>query len=99
MNCHGNNNKKGHKGPMSHMLMMLLCCAAPIIVLMLLPLLKVMGIGSGANSVLSSLSVLICPIMMFGMMFMMMKGQNGKKDTNGHCCNHSEEESKTKVIE
>jgi hypothetical protein len=88
MNCHGNNqdNKNnGHKGHMSHMFMMILCCGAPILILSLLPILRGFGLSSGAGSVLTGLSTLICPIMMFGMMFMMMKGQKGG-DKKENCC-------------
>lgn len=105
MNCHGNNDNNGkglngHKGPMSHMLMMFLCCAAPILLLLLLPLLRKIGIGSGANSILSNLAVLICPIMMIGMMIMMMmKGQKGGEDSHNHCTQNSSQEQVKKLDE
>ena len=83
MNCHGShdennenneNNNKGHKG---HMLMMLVCCGAPLLLFLVLPLLRG-GYASGTGGFLPLLISLICPIMMIGMMFMMMRG-NGNK--------------------
>ncbi len=84
MNCHGNhneNNGEGHKhGFMKHSFMMILCCAAPIIVLLVLSLLKVTN--STSRGILTTLSSLICPIMMIGMIPMML---GSKKDKQKNC--------------
>lgn len=87
MNCHGNQNEnnvnneeKGHKGHKSHMLIMLVCCGAPILLFLVLPLLRGAGYASGATGFLPGLISLICPIMMMGMMFMMMKGNGNKTE-------------------
>jgi hypothetical protein len=85
MNCHGNKDNNGHKGHISHMLMMLLCCGAPVLLLLLLPLLRGLGLSSGASSRLTGLSSLICPVMMLGMMFMMMRGR-GRGESKDNCC-------------
>ena len=72
MNCHNNNNNENNKkGFLKHGLMMMLCCLLPVILVSLLPILGFKALA------LSSLSSLLCPIMMIGMMFMM--GRNHKK--------------------
>lgn len=81
------------------MLMMILCCAAPVILLLLLPLLKTIGIGTGANGILSYLAILICPIMMGGMMIMMMKDQKGGEDNHNHCTQNRPQEHVKKLDE
>jgi len=87
MNCHGNqdennvnNEERGHKGHKSHMLMMLVCCGAPLLLFLVLPLLRGAGYASGATGFLPVLLSLICPVMMMGMMFMMMKGNGNKTE-------------------
>ncbi|WP_040907954.1 hypothetical protein [Youngiibacter fragilis] len=87
MNCHGNQDEdnvnseeKGHKGHKSHMLMMLVCCGAPLLLFLVLPLLRGAGYASGTTGFLPLLVSLICPIMMVGMMFMMMKGSGNKTE-------------------
>lgn len=87
MNCHGNqdennvnNEEKGHKGHKSHMLMMLVCCGVPILLFLALPILRRTGYSSGTTGFLPVLISLICPIMMIGVMFMMMKGNGNKSE-------------------
>lgn len=77
MNCHNNNDGNNKKGFLKHGLMMGLCCLLPTILLALLPLL-----GSKALA-LSSLSSLLCPIMMIGMMFMMIRSHKKGDNNNG----------------
>lgn len=79
-NGHGGNNKKH----MSHMLMMILCCGAPVILLLLLPVLG--GISPGFSSYVSKIIPFICPLMMFMMIPMMFKRENGNTD-NKSCEN------------
>ncbi|WP_041703104.1 hypothetical protein [Lachnoclostridium phytofermentans] len=100
MNCHDNNNnsnngkknEKGHKRHLSHIFMMLICCGAPIILLMLIPLLKRVGIGAGANGILSLLASLACPLMMMVMIPMMMKGLKNKEDNHNSISSASTEQ-------
>lgn len=63
-------SKHSHK---NHFLHLALCCGLPLLLLFGLPLV-------GYQGILLSIALFICPIMMFVMMPMMMKGhdRNGK---------------------
>lgn len=68
MNCHDNknSNNKAHS-PIKQ----ILCCAAPILIAAVLPFLS---LNSGLRTVIAGITPFICPIMMFLMMPMMLKG-------------------------
>ena len=61
--------KHSHK---NHFLHLALCCGLPLLLLVVLPLV-------GYQGILLSIAPFICPIMMFVMMPMMMKGHNHKE--------------------
>jgi len=62
-------SKHSHK---NHFLHLALCCGLPLLLLLGLPLI-------GYQGILLSIAPLICPIMMFVMMPMMMKGHDRKE--------------------
>ena len=62
-------SKYSHK---NHFLHLALCCGLPLLLLVGLPLV-------GYQGILLSIAPFICPIMMFVMMPMMMKGHNHKE--------------------
>ena len=72
-NVHDHNDvrasKHSHK---NHFLHLALCCGLPLLLLVVLPLI-------GYQGILLSIAPFICPIMMFVMMPMMMKGHNHKE--------------------
>ncbi|MFV0341951.1 MAG: hypothetical protein ACK5JH_03545 [Anaerocolumna sp.] len=63
-----NNTKKGGFHPLKAVSMMGVCCILPFILVAVIPLLN---LGAGKTIFLSTLSSLICPIMMVVMMAMM----------------------------
>ena len=69
----GTNTKASKHSHKNHFLHLALCCGLPLLLLFGLPLV-------GYQGILLSIAPLICPIMMFVMMPMMMKGhdRNGK---------------------
>lgn len=74
MNCHDNknsNNKSHSHSPIKHLFHMILCCAAPILIVAVLPFLR---INSGLRAAIAGITPFICPIMMFLMIPMMLKG-------------------------
>jgi hypothetical protein len=74
LNNHDDNDAKASKhSHKNHFLHLALCCGLPLLLLFGLPLI-------GYQGILLSIAPLICPIMMFVMMPMMMKGhdRNGK---------------------
>ena len=85
MNCHNNNNENNKKGFLKHGLMMGLCCLLPVILVALLPILGFKALA------LSSLSSLLCPIMMIGMMFMMGRSHKKGENNNASCCAKNED--------
>ena len=67
---------------LKQMLKMAACCAGPILGLALLaPLAGSLGIG--VSSVVSFLLVLACPLSMLVMMYLMMRGQEAEKQSQG----------------
>jgi hypothetical protein len=76
--------RKSHN-PFKHIGMMGICCLLPIIILAVLPLLNIAN--PGANTVIASLSSLICPVMMGIMMFSMFRGEKQKA-----CCKEEKKE-------
>lgn len=77
-----NNIKKEGFHPLKAIGMMGMCCLLPLIILAVLPLLN---LGIKNTVILSSLSSLICPIMMIVMMGVMFFG--GRKKS---CCGEAE---------
>jgi hypothetical protein len=72
-------SKKSGHNPLKHLGMMGICCILPFVIISSLPLLNINK--PGANTLISGISSLICPIMMGVMMLMMFRG-NKKHD----CC-------------
>ena len=81
-----NNSRKEEFHPLKAIGMMGACCILPFILVAIIPLLN---LGAGKTVFLSSLSSLICPIMMVIMMAVMFFGGR-KKD----CCNKADQEDK-----
>lgn len=81
-----NSTKKNGFHPLKAIGMMGACCILPFILVAVLPLLN---LGAGNTAFLSSISSLICPIMMVIMMAVMFFG--GKKKD---CCGKAEQEDK-----
>ena len=72
-NTHDHNDAKTSKcSHKNHFLHLALCCGLPLLLLVGLPLV-------GYQGILLSIAPFICPIMMFVMMPMMMKGHNHKE--------------------
>ncbi|WP_107995569.1 hypothetical protein [Trichococcus paludicola] len=72
-NIHDRNDAKASKhSHKKHFLHLALCCGLPLLLLFVLPLI-------GYQGILLSIAPLICPIMMFVMMPMMMKGHDRKE--------------------
>jgi hypothetical protein len=72
------------KGTLKGMLMMAICCAAPLLLLAAIPFLgaafgSLAAVGSG---LLSIVALLACPVGMFLMMRMMMKGKKEDEPSN-----------------
>jgi hypothetical protein len=69
-------NKKDHcnkeHSSLKHMLHMILCCGLPIIIILALP--YIAGLSPAVAGVLGFIAPFICPIMMGGMLFMMLRG-------------------------
>lgn len=79
-----NNTKKEGFHPLKAIGMMGACCILPFVLVAVIPLLN---LGAGKTAFLSSISSLICPIMMILMMVIMFFSGR-KKD----CCGNAEHE-------
>jgi hypothetical protein len=74
------NSSKGHS-PIKHMFHMIICCGLPIFIIFSLPFIA--GVSPVIASVLGVITPFICPVMMGGMLFMMLR-------SNKHsCCEES----------
>jgi hypothetical protein len=80
------NNKREGFHPIKAIGMMGACCILPFVVIAVLPLLN---LGTGSTAFLSTVSSLICPIMMVLMMIVMFFG--GRKKS---CCASSDSKDK-----
>lgn len=81
------NDMKQKKGLLKGIGMMGACCLLPIIIVAILPLIS-SSIGVTGTRIGYTLSSLICPIMMIGMMFLMGKGSS--------CCSKDKENKSEK---
>ena len=91
--CTENQNEHGDKkGLMKHGFMMMLCCLIPIVLIAGLPI-----FGAKSGGALSSLVLLLCPLMHIGMIFLMRK--SGKSGGSCHSNNSDVkvEDSKQKI--
>lgn len=86
MNLEKGNNKENHmqqkKGLLKGIGMMGACCLLPIIIVSILPLIS-SSLGIAGTRIAYTLSSLICPIMMIGMIFLIGKGSS--------CCSKDKE--------
>lgn len=88
LNSNNDQNKdKKYKGrnPLKYIGMMGVCCLLPTALIGILSLLQISGVET--NRLITSLSSLICPIMMVVMMISMFR--NGK---NHNCCSQDKKE-------
>lgn len=81
------NHMKQKKGLLKGIGMMGACCLLPIIIVAILPLIS-SSLGATGTRIGYTLSSLICPIMMIGMMFLMGKGSS--------CCSKDKENKSEK---
>jgi hypothetical protein len=68
---------------------MILCCGLPIVIIGLLPFIS--KFSPALSKVLGFIAPFICPLMMFGMMGMMFRGN--KKES---CCDNKENKIESK---
>ena len=84
--------KKDHcnkeHSPLKHMLHMVLCCGLPIVIILALPLIA--GISPAVAGVLGFIAPFICPVMMGGMLFMMLRS-NKRSCCDGTNVNKNQE--------
>jgi hypothetical protein len=85
MNKHKENSTHQHS-PLKHLAHMILCCGLPLLIILSLP--YIATLNSRFATILGTITPFICPIMMFGMMFMMFR--NGKKE---NCCEKIKKEN------
>ena len=91
MNLEKENKKENHmnqkKGLLKGIGMMGACCLLPIIIVAIVPLIS-SSLGVAGTKIAYTLSSLICPIMMIGMMLVMAKGSS--------CCSKDKENKSEK---
>ncbi len=91
MNLEKENKKENHmnqkKGLLKGIGMMGACCLLPIIIVAIVPLIS-SSLGVAGTKIAYTLSSLICPIMMIGMMIVMAKGSS--------CCSKDKENKSEK---
>jgi len=85
------NHDHSQGGMGKHMLLMIICCAVPIL---LVTAVSLFGLSLGPLQwLVPYVAALMCPLMMIGMMWMMMRDHRG--DQSQHHTNPSHGESKT----
>lgn len=64
-------NKNGQVNMKKHLLHMVLCCGLPVLILFLVPFIA--RVNPGVAGILGLIAPFICPLIMGGMVFMMVK--------------------------